>query len=54
MHGEFVPECEGTILFIGDPALDQGGIKMWELYEVSNEDCEADCGAGPAPLGLEK
>ena len=39
MHGEFVPECEGTILFIGDPALDQGGIKgVWRLDGDGKDD----------------
>jgi len=26
-------------------------IKPWELFEVSNNDCDANCKAGKAPLG---
>lgn len=34
-------------------ALDRGGIKMWEMYEVTNENCEGEqCRAGPAPLSV--
>lgn len=32
-------------------AFDQGGIKLWELFNVDNTDCLGNCKAGPAPLG---
>ena len=35
-----------------EAALRQGGIELWELYQVDNEDCGADCRAGAAPLGV--
>ena len=39
MHGEFVPECEGRILFIGDPTLDEEGIKgVWRLDGDEQDD----------------
>jgi hypothetical protein len=31
-------------------AFDAFDIKPWELFEVSNDDCEGDCKAGPPPL----
>lgn len=34
-------------------ALDRAGIKMWELFQVSNADCEDSCAAGPPPLEIE-
>jgi hypothetical protein len=33
-------------------ALARGGIKMWEMFEVSNSNCN-NCAAGPPPLGYE-
>ena len=35
-----------------EAALRQGGIELWELYQVDNEECGADCRAGAAPLGV--
>jgi hypothetical protein len=34
-----------------ESALGRGGIKLWEMFEVSNTDCGAGCAAGPPPLG---
>ena len=47
---EFTAEVKRRV----SDALETGGIKLWELYEVSNSDCDATCAAGKAPLGLEK
>jgi hypothetical protein len=33
-------------------ALDRGGVKMWELYEVHNDMCGEDSPAGSPPLKL--
>ena len=34
-------------------ALGKGGIKMWEMYEVTNENCEGElCKAGQPPLSI--
>lgn len=34
-----------------ESALSRGGIQMWEMFEVSNINCGAECPAGPPPLG---
>lgn len=47
---DFTPEVKQKVR----EALERGGIKLWELYEVSNADCSATCAAGKAPLGIEK
>ena len=35
-----------------EEAFNAGGIKMWELFPVPNEDCGERCNAGPPPLGV--
>ena len=45
------PVSSGSTLTRIYKAFDKFEILPWELFEVNNNDCDANCKAGPPPIG---
>jgi hypothetical protein len=47
------PEMTADVASRIESSLARGGIKMWELFEVNNVDCDDNCKCGAPPLDID-